>query len=191
MSASVGLTEERFMPFAGFYCRRAVGEGVSFVARKGRDGPIVGVGISGDLQAELSVEPPAAPEMAPIFQILDRLTADYLKMERDVGRVLHMNLAAVTRESEGRLIGQRLVQLTLQRARSLGYREAIGHIAARSLQLLFQHAFSFRELSRVEYATFEHEGARVFAHIRSPEAILLLGRDLDGEVEAAPAGALP
>jgi alkanesulfonate monooxygenase SsuD/methylene tetrahydromethanopterin reductase-like flavin-dependent oxidoreductase (luciferase family)/acyl carrier protein len=182
MGRASGIGPEDFEPIARFFCEKAAREGLSLVIVDRLRGTVAACGISEDYAESLRGDPPPmSPKMAAIFEVLGTLDAAYAaRGPIEPGAIFHMNMAAVRHDYEARQLGQRLIELSLHLGEERGYRRAIGHIAAAPLQELFVRHYGFEEIARVDYATFTHEGERVFASIESPRGTLLLERALGG-----------
>jgi acyl carrier protein len=181
MGRASGIGPEDFAPFARFFCEKAAVEGLSLVVVDRRTGAVVACGLCEDYAEALAGDPPPmSPKMDAIGAVLGALDEAYTGGRTiDPGAILHLNLAAVRRDHEARLLAPRLVELGLDLGKARGFRRAVGHIAAAALQDLFVRRYGFQEVARVDYATFVHRGERVFASIESPAGTRMLERGLD------------
>jgi acyl-CoA synthetase (AMP-forming)/AMP-acid ligase II/alkanesulfonate monooxygenase SsuD/methylene tetrahydromethanopterin reductase-like flavin-dependent oxidoreductase (luciferase family)/acyl carrier protein len=188
MGRASGLAPEDFAPFARFLCDKAAREGLSLVVVDREVGTVVACALSEDYAEALGGEPPPlSPKMAAIGAVLGALDEAYTRERRVApGAILHLNLAAVRRDHEASGLTPKLVELSLDLGKSRGFTRALGHIAAAPLQELFVRRYGFHEVARVDYATFVHDGERVFAAIESPAGTRLLERRLDDWRASAP-----
>lgn len=180
MTRLCGISAREFEPFARTFCRQAPLDGFSLIARDLATRAVIGCQVSEDYTASPALDmAEISPRFLPILALLEQLDKTYQSNHQSKrGEVFHLNLGAVQASHEGGIIPSRLIEISLALAAARGFRRALGHVAASSIQQLFRGDLGFREVARADYRAFEFEGRRVFESIVDPPATILMERTL-------------
>ena len=165
-AVAVGLTAHEFEAFARLYCARAAIEGLTVVARHAGTGALVGVLLTEDAAAD----PPSglerlSPKFAPIFDMLERLDAEY-GGGRPVcaGESLDLLLLGVTASAAGQGVAQHLVSTCLAHGARRGDRLAVTEATNPTSQHVFRKQ-GFTERVRQSYRDHSFAGRAAFTSI--------------------------
>jgi ribosomal protein S18 acetylase RimI-like enzyme len=179
-AVAVGLTGSEFEAFVRLFCPKAVGEGLSIIARSDATGDMIGA-----LLAEDSASAPpeklsqVSRKFNPIFDMLGQLDAEYRESRAAVqrGESIHLFLLGVTDDFAGKGVAQQLVAACLANAVTRGYRVAVTEATNKTSQHVFRKQ-GFAERVRRSYAAHRFEGDEFFQSIADQGGPILMDKEL-------------
>ena len=179
VTKSLDITEEEFRYFAEIYCRKAVRDGLSVVAKdKSNKDKIVSFIISEDLDSEQpeGIEK-VGPKILPLIALVDALEEDIKSNKKEGERRFHMFLGGTDKEYENRHILTILNEETMKLAKTKGFTSLVTEPSGFATQHIFKK-FGFETRNMIEYKTFLYEGKNVFKNIEGPVGIPLMEKSL-------------
>lgn len=178
MTKSQGITADEFHYFAEIYCKKAVREGLSIVAKD--KGKIIGFIISEDLESG----PPERIEninmkFNPIMALLNMLDEEYVKSyKKKDDKVFHLFMGGVDENNEKKHIISTLLEENLKLAKSKNFSVAIGEPTGLATQHILRDKFGFDEKIMIGYKKFNYNGKNVFKNIEGPVGCMLVEKML-------------
>ncbi len=175
---SQGITAGEFHYFAEIYCKKAVREGLSIVAKD--KGKIIGFIISEDLESD----PPEGIEninmkFNPIMALLNKLDEEYVKSyKKKDDKVFHLFMGGVDENYEKKHIISTLLEENLKLAKSKNFSVAIGEPTGLATQHILVDKFGFDEKIMIGYKKFNYNGKNVFKNIEGPIGCMLVEKKL-------------
>lgn len=180
MTEALHITPDEFYSFAKIYCKKAVKDGLSVVAKDKDTGGVIGFMISEDLASE----PPEGIEMVnkkfhPIMALLNRLEEEYIKTRTvDKGKVLHLFMGGVRQYYEGRNITTTLIEENLKLAKMKNFSYVIGEVTGKVVFHITSDKLGFNEKYSIEYKSFTYRGEKVFKNIETSTRCILVEKQL-------------
>lgn len=172
----LGITPFEFYSYAEIYCKKALKEGLSVVAKDKVTGNVIGFCISEDLASE----PPEGIEMInpkfhPVMALLNSLDEEYKKSHKvEKGQILHLVMAGVSQHYEGRNVVTTLTAENLKHAKLKNYSGAVAEATGLVSQHIARDKLGFKEMFEIEYKSFIYGEKHIFKNIEnSPSCILL------------------
>lgn len=180
MTEALHITPDEFYSFAKIYCKKAVKDGLSVIAKDRDTGGVIGFLISEDLASE----PPKGIEMIskkfhPIMALLNRLEEEYKKTRTvDKGEILHLFMGGVSQHYEGRNITTTLIEENLKLAKMKNFSYAIGEGTGKVVFHITRDKLGFNEKHAIEYKSFTYKGEKVFKNIETSTSCILVEKQL-------------
>jgi hypothetical protein len=180
LTETLHITPDEFYYFAKIYCKKAVKDGLSIIAKDRDTGGVIGFIISEDLASE----PPEGIEMIskkfhPIMALLYRLEEEYKKTRRvNKGEVLHLFMGGVSQRYEGRNISTTLIDENLKLAKMKNFSYAIGEVTGKAVLHITRDKLGFIEKHAIEYESFTYKGVKVFKNIETSTRCILVEKQL-------------
>ena len=162
MTKSQGITAEEFHYFAEIYCKKAIVDELSIVAKD--TGKIIGFIISEDLESD----PPEGIEninikFNPTMALLNKLDEEYVKSYKKIDdKIFHLFMGGVDQQHEKRHINTTLIEESLKIAKLKKFTVAIGEATGLAAQHILRDRLGFIERIVIEYNKFLYEGKYVF-----------------------------
>lgn len=178
MTKSQGIIADEFYYFAEIYCKKAVRDGLSIVAKD--EGKIIGYIISEDLESS----PPEGIEKTnikfdPIMALLNELDEEYVKSYKKKGdKVFHLFMGGVDEGYEKKHINTTILEENLKLAKLKNFSVAISEPTGLAAQHILIDKFGFDEKIRIEYKKFSYNGKYVFKNIEGPIGCMLVEKRL-------------
>lgn len=177
MTKAMEITSDEFYPFAEIYCKKAVREGLSLVARDKATGNVIGFLISENLASE----PPNGIEtinekLLPIIKLLDGLDENYKEeaLELNERNILRLFMVGVSKHYEGLNLATTLIEKNLKLAAQKSYSRAIGEATNSVTQHILRDKLGFDEKFSIKYKSYTYNGKQVFKNVRNPSRCVLL-----------------
>jgi GNAT superfamily N-acetyltransferase len=161
-------------------CEGAAGAGLSVVARD-REGRIVGFRVAEPWPAPPAegFEWPAA--MTPIASLLASLEAQFDRLHAADNRAVHFIVMGLLPDYESLGLASLMVRDCLRLATQQGFPRVFAEATHEGSARIFR-SHGFHTVAQIPYATFEHEGRRVFSSVPATACLLV-------EKELTPSGA--
>jgi ribosomal protein S18 acetylase RimI-like enzyme len=178
-AVAAGVTASEFEAFVRLFCPRAVGQGLTIVARLADTGELVGALLTEDGALALpGGMDRLSAKFDPIFDILGQLDAEY-RGDRTVrpGESLHLFLLGVADRVAGRGVARQLVATCLEHGAQRGYRLAVTEATNKVSQHIFR-SLGFVERVRRSYEAHHFGSRAVFASIAEHGGPMLMDRSL-------------
>ena len=175
LCACLGLSVVTLRAFVSFFAADCCASGLSLVGRDRRHGGrLACVAINRDFKATFPAGLLAAvPEYTPIIDALGVLDHTYERVRPALARGEALDLWMIAVDATlgygGRGLATRLVQRSVELARSAGFRYCVSECTAHYSQLAMQRN-AFREMARIPYSSFRRNGGGepVFPGIQPP-----------------------
>jgi len=181
MTQALGITISEFQHFARAAYPPLAEAGLSFVARDGKTGQVIGCRISEDLyQPE---EPPPIPDLCPkffpLFAALEELGRHFFEIREVTPRkYIHLFMIAVREEYGGRGVAPTMNRIFFKHVKDLGFTHAVTEPTGAISQHILVNKFGFKVLRKLSYQDFHFEGEPIFKDIQGHDGIMLLEKDL-------------
>jgi ribosomal protein S18 acetylase RimI-like enzyme len=179
VTKSLDITAEELRYFAELYCKKAVMDGLSIVAKdKGNKDKIVSFLISEDLDSERpeGIEK-VDPKILPAIALVEALEEDIKSSRKEGERRFHLFLGGTDKEYENRHILSTLNEESMKLAKTKHFTSAVAEPSGFATQHMFKKlGFEIRKM--IDYKTFQHEGKNVFKIIEGPSSIPLMEKSL-------------
>ncbi len=178
-AVAMGLSYDDLATFVRQLIPCAADAGLSAVARPLSGGDAVGVMLNDDFGRPFPVNSSIISEkFLPIFSMLAELDDRY-KESRAIGegQCLHLFMLAVDPRFTGQGVAQRLVETSLELAKTKGYRYAVTEATGLISQWVFRK-LGFEERFRISYADYKYREQAVFASIVAHDGTALMERSL-------------
>ncbi len=178
-AVAMGLSYDDLATFVRQLIPCAADAGLSAVARPASAGDAVGVMLNDDFGRPFPINSSAiSQKFLPIFSMLGELD-DLYRESRAVGKgeCLHLFMLAVDPPFTGKGVAQRLVETSLQLAKTKGYRYAVTEATGLISQRVFRK-LGFEERFRTSYADYKYREQSVFASIVAHDGTALMERSL-------------
>lgn len=179
MVAHLGISADRFYPFALAACQKAIDMQMGVVAEDVVTGEIAGIVLTQDLLTEEPDDPEffeMIKPFEPLFALLDDLMLKYLDQKQVfiTGEVSVIFVIGVSSKYARTHIAKTLVDSALELNRRHGYKTTIAEVTSAVSQRLARRS-GFKELIELEYSNFEFDGKRVFESMNQlhPTCILM------------------
>ena len=178
VTKALGMTTKEFHYFAELYCKKAVKDGLSMIAKD--KGKIVGFIISEDFD---SAQPEGIENIdikgIPLMALVDELEKDAKSNKKEGESRFHMFLGGTDKQHEGRHIGTTLIEESLKLAKIKNFTSAIAEPSGFATQHMFRDKFTgFEQKTMIEYKKFLYNGKNVFRNIEGPIGIPLMEKML-------------
>jgi len=177
MTKAVEITSDEFYPFAEIYCKKAIRERLSLIARDMATGNIIGFLISENLASE----PPNGIEtinekFLPIIKLLDGLDENYKEeaLKLNERNILRLFMVGVSKHYEGLNLATTLIEENLKLARQKNFSRAIGEATSSITQHILRDKLGFNEKFSIEYKSYTYNGKHVFKNVKNPSRCVLL-----------------
>ncbi len=175
MTKAMEITSDEFYPFAEIYCKKAIREGLSLVARDKATGNVIGFLISENLASE----PPDSirtinEKFLPIIKLLDGLDENYKQsFELNGNNILRLFMVGVSKHYEGLNLATTLIKENLKLAKLNNYSRAIGEATSSVTQHIFRDKLGFNEKFAIEYKSYTYKGRHVFKNVKNTSHCVL------------------
>lgn len=176
MTKALGITPDEFFLFAELFCKKAVNDGLSLVAKENKTGNVVAFSIAEDFTGE----PPEGIEKIndkfhPIMALLNDLDEEYKKANRvDEGEFLHLFMIGACGPYRNRRIVTTLVEKHLQLAKAKKFSGAIAEVTGPISRHIFVDKFGFDEKLKINYTSYVYNGIIVFESIKDCSSCILV-----------------
>ncbi len=180
MTKALHITPEEFYFFAKIYCKKALKDGLSIIAKDRDTGKVIGFMISEDLISE----PPEGIEMIskkfhPIMTLLNRLEEEYRRNHLiEKGKVLHLFMGGVSQHYEGKNITTTLIEENLKLAKMKNFSYAIGEETSNIVLHITLDKLGFNEKYSIDYKSFTYNDKRVFKNIEDSKSCMLVEKQI-------------
>jgi ribosomal protein S18 acetylase RimI-like enzyme len=179
VTKSLEITAKEFHYFAEIYCKKAVREGLSIIAKdKGNKDKIVSFIISEDLDTE---QPEGIEnidiKMLPLMALVDAIEKDIKSNKKEGERRFHMFLGGTAKEYENRHIGSIALEESMKLAKVKHFTSVIAEPSGFATQHIF-NKLEFETRNMIEYITFLYQGKNVFKNIDGPIGLPLMEKSL-------------
>lgn len=180
MTKALHITPDEFYSFAKIYCKKAVKDGLSVIAKDRDTGRVIGFMISEDLVSEPQEEiEMISKKFHPIMALLNRLEEEYKKNRMvDKGEVLHLFMGGVSQHYEGRNITTTLIEENLKLAKMKNFSYAIGEETGKVVFHITRDKLGFNEKNSIQYKSFTYKGEKVFENIETSASCILVEKQL-------------
>ena len=178
VTKSLGITANQFYYFAEIYCKKAVKDGFSIIA-KDKD-KVVGFIISEDFDyAQPNGIQDIHPKMLPLMALVDEIEKDAKSSKKEGEKRFHMFLGGTDEQYEGRHIGTTLAEESMKLAKNKNFTSIIAEPSGFATQHIFRDKFrGFEQKNMIEYKTFIYNGENVFKNIDGPIGLPLMEKML-------------
>ena len=178
VTKALGMTAKEFYSFADLYCKKAVKDGLSMIA-KDKD-KVVGFIISEDFD---SAQPEGIENIdikgIPLMALVDEIEKDAKSNKKEGEKRFHMFLGGTDKQYEGRHIGTTLVEESMKLAKNKNFTSIIAEPSGFATQHMFRDKFKgFEQKNFIEYKTFQYNGKNVFENIDGPIGLPLMEKRL-------------
>jgi len=180
MTKALRITPDEFYLFAEMYCKKAIKDRLSVIAKDTVSGNVIGFLISGNLASE----PPEGIETIhekfhPIMALLDTLDEEYKKsVTVNEENVLRLFMGGVSKQYEGKNIVTTLIEENLTLAKLKNFSRAIGEATGSVSQHILLDKLGFQNKYVIEYKAFTYNGEHVFRHIEDASRCILVEKQL-------------
>lgn len=175
---SLGVTAEDFTQFVEALMPKYLHDGLSIVVRDAKTGEITAALLNDELGGGLPVDPSRFEWAAPLFALATDMYGRYFQGQHpELGRIVHFVMLAVSGLCRGKGVANRLIELSLERARGRGYRRVVVEATGLISQHLMRKA-GFTTRVEIPYATFEYAGKRPFQDTGNHPSIMLMDKEL-------------
>ena len=180
MTKAMEITSDEFYPFAEIYCKKAIKEGLSLVARNKETGNVIGFLISEDLA---SLPPNSIKtineKFLPIIKLLDELDENYKQsFELNGQNILRLFMVGVNEHYEGLNLATTLIEKSLKLAMLKNYSYAIGEATSSVTQHILRDKLGFDEKFAIDYKSYTYNGKHVFNNMKNTSCCVLLEKRL-------------
>ena len=177
VTKSLEITAEEFYFFAEIYCKKAVSEGLSIIA-KDKD-KVIGFSISEDFDTD---QPEGIKKIdqkiVPVMALVDAIEKDIKCDKKEGEHRFHMFLGGIAQLYENRHIATTLIEESLKLAKIKHFTSVIVEPSGLATQHMFIDRLGFKQKLMIEYKKFLYEGKNVFKNIEGPIGLLLLEKRL-------------
>lgn len=178
VTKSLEITPKEFRYFAEIYCKKAVKEGISMIARDKDNYKIVSFIISEDFDSPQPEEiQNIDKKIVPLMALVDAIEMDTKSIKKEGERRFHMFLGGTAKNYEHRHIATILVEESLKLAKSKNFTIAIAEPSGFATQHMF-NKLKFEQKNMIEYKKFLFEGKNVFKNIVGPVGLPLMEKRL-------------
>jgi hypothetical protein len=177
MTKALEITAKEFHYFIDIYCKKAVKEGLSVIA-KDKD-KIVGFIISEDFD---SAQPEGIEKIdikvVPWMALIDAVEKDAKSNKKEGELRFHMFLGGTEKQYENKHINTTMIEESLKLAKIKNFTSVMVEPTGFATQHMFADKFGFEQKVMIEYKTFLFEGKNVFKNIEGPVGLLLMEKRL-------------
>lgn len=178
VTKSLEITPKEFHYFAEIYCKKAVREGLSIIAKDKDNNNVIGFLISEDLDTE----PPEGIEkidkkILPLMALVDALEIDIKTNKKEGEHRFHKFLGGTDKKYENRHILTILNEESVKLARNNNFTSVVAEPSGFATQHLF-NKWGFEIRKMIDYKTFLYEGKNVFKNIEGPIGIPLMEKSI-------------
>jgi ribosomal protein S18 acetylase RimI-like enzyme len=180
MTKAMEITSDEFYRFAEIYCKKAITEELSLVARDKATGNIIGFLISENLA---SLPPNGIKtineKFLPIIKLLNGLDENYKQsFEMNGKNILRLFMTGVREHYEGLNIATMLIENSLKLARLNNYSYVISETTGSVTQHILRDKLGFEEKFAIDYKSFYYNGKHVFNNIENSSYCVLFEKRL-------------
>ncbi|HLB71735.1 MAG: hypothetical protein OIN88_08485 [Candidatus Methanoperedens sp.] len=172
MTKSLGITAKEFHYFAEIYCKKAVRDGSSIIAKD--KGKVVGFVISEDFD---SAQPEGIEKIdakiVPWMALIDEVEKDAKSSKKEEERRFHLFLGGTDKQYEGRHINTTLAEESIKLAKIKNFTSVMVEPTGFTSQHMF-NKLGFEQKNMIEYKRFLFEGKKVFKNIEGPIGLPLM-----------------
>jgi hypothetical protein len=177
MTKALEITAKEFYYFVEIYCKKAVNEGLSTIAKN--KGKVIGFIISEDFDST----PPEGIQkidikVVPWMALIDAVEKDAKSNKKEGERRFHMFLGGTDKQYENKHINTTMIEESLKLAKIKNFTSAMVEPTGFATQYMFTDKFKFEKKVMIEYKTFLFEGENVFKNIEGPVGLLLMEKRL-------------
>jgi hypothetical protein len=167
ITRALGITLTDFKAFARFFCKNAVKEQLSVVARDRKRATLLGCLVSEDMLTRIPQNlEKDFPKFAPIISLMRKMDKDYIHNNHvDKNEVMHEFLLGVTPSWKGHNIGENLIVSSMIQGRTMNYRGAIAEIGNPITSHMHQETNGFYVVGDTKYKDFVYDHSKVFENI--------------------------
>lgn len=176
MTKALGITPDEFYPFAEIYCKKAINDGLSIIAKDKASRKVIGFMISEDFVSEPAEEIKTInAKFHPILALLDSLDEIYKKSHKvEKGQIFRLFMGGVNEHYKRRNVGMTLTEESLKLAKTKNFSGAIGEATGFVSQHILRDKFGFDEKAAIEYKSFTYKGENVFKTVEdAPRCVLV------------------
>jgi ribosomal protein S18 acetylase RimI-like enzyme len=168
------ITPKELHYCAELYCKKAVREGLSIIAKDKYNNKIISFLISEDFDSEKpegieKIDIKILPGMA----LLDTLEKDMKSDKKEWERRFHIYLGGTDEQYKNRKIMTILIEESMKLAKIKHFTSVIAEPSGFATQHMF-NKLGFETKNIIEYKTFLYEGKNVFKNIEGPTGIYLM-----------------
>lgn len=171
----LNISENEFYPFAEVFCKKAVKDKLSFVA-KNHHGNIIGCVITEDMYENITLPQDLTPKFQPILAILEQLTAyalDKFNLKFKKNEILHGVFEAVDRTYRGTDVAANLIATSVDIAMKRGYKYYYSEVAPAAYKML-NKVVDYKSLNSIKYKDFLYCDYKPFAGLEGEVKAVLL-----------------
>ena len=177
MTKALEITAKEFYYLVEIYCKKAVKEGISTIAKD--KGNVVGFIISEDFDSA----PPDGIQkidikVVPWMALIDAIEKDAKSNKKEGEHRFHMFLGGTDKQYENKHINTTMIEESLKLAKIKKFTSAMVEPTGFATQHMFTDKFGFEQKVIIEYKTFIFEGKNVFKNIEGPVGLLLMEKNL-------------
>jgi hypothetical protein len=172
------ITAKEYHYFAEIYCKKAIKEGLSMIAKDKDNGKIVAFLINEDFD---SPKPEGieklTPKVAADLALIDALE-EYAKANKKEGeRRFHLFLGGTEKEYENRHVLSTLIRESMKLAKDKNFTSIIAEPTGFATQHIIKK-LGFTQINCIEYKKFQFQGKNIFENIEGPVGIPLMEKNI-------------
>jgi len=169
------ITPEEYRPIAYVYCKKAIKEGLSMIARDKNNGKIVAFVINEDFDSHKPEEiEKIGPKLIIEMELIDKLEEELKANKKEGERRFHAFLGGVDKSYENRHITSTLLDESMKLAKNKNFTSIIAEPSGFVTQHMLKK-LGFIQKNFIEYKKFQFQGKNVFENIKDcPVSILLM-----------------
>jgi ribosomal protein S18 acetylase RimI-like enzyme len=178
VTKSLEITPKEFHYFAEIYCKKAVKEGLSVIAKDKGNNKVISFLISEDLDTE---QPEGIEKIdikiLPGMALLDALEKDMKSNKKEDVHRFHIFLGGTVEQYKNR----KIMTILFEESMKLAKIKHFTSIVAEPSGFATQHMFSklgFEIRNMIEYKTFLYKGKNVFKNIEGPIGLPLMEKSI-------------
>ena len=170
------ITAEEYHYFAEIYCKKAIKEGLSMVAKDKDNRKIVAFLINEDFD---SPKPDGfenlTPKVIADFALIEALEEDAKANKKEGERRFHLFLGGTDKEYENRHILSTLINESMKLAKNKNFTSIIAEPTGFATQHIIKK-LGFKQINSIEYKKFQFQGKYIFENLEGavPLGIILM-----------------
>ena len=176
VTMSQDITPKEFHYFAEIYCKKAITDGVSIIAKD--EGKIIAFVISEDFDSE---QPEGIDKidikLVPLMALVDEIEKDMKSNKKEGEKRFHMFLGGTDKQHEGKHIGHNLIEESMKLAKIKNFTSVIVEPSGFKTQHIF-NILGFVQKGVIDYRSFQYNGENVFKNIVGPVGLPIMEKEL-------------
>ena len=170
----LNITPKQYYLIADLYCKKAIKEGLSMVARDKNTGKIVGFLLNEDFDSPKpegieNIEPIVAMDMS----LIDDLEAELKANKKEGEKRFHLFLGGTEVGYEKRHILSTLIDESIKLAKDKNFTSIVAEPTGFATQHIIKK-LGFEQRNFIEYKKFQFQGKFIFENMEGPEGIILM-----------------